>query len=206
MAAVHPKPPFEARGKETSKRLSGRRGNCYNRNYNLQFRCQIGNLRPPCICDPLPAGLSRKQPGTATNSQVLCCFRRRMPIENPASLRRTTDTWLISCCKKQQKQPERGSAPKNETRCRKAESRSSACAGWRASAAPAITASGRPAPRVGTTPRRATRSSGWCWPTAAIVAATATSPNSCRRDPQRAGNAASMPPAPRGRCPRAERA
>ena len=78
---------------------------------------------------------------TARNSQVLCRFRRRMPIENPASLRRTTDTWLIFCCKKQQKQPERGSAPKNEIRCRKAKSRSSACAGWRASAAPAITAS-----------------------------------------------------------------
>jgi hypothetical protein len=107
----------------------------------------------------LRSAASRKQPGTATNSQVLCCFRRRMPTENPASLRRTTDTWLIFCRKKQQKQPERGSAPKNETRCRKAKSRSSACAGWRASAAPAITASGRPARRVSTTPRRATRSS-----------------------------------------------
>ena len=40
------------------------------------------------------------------------------------------------------------------------------CAGWRGSAAPAITASGRPARRVSTRPRCATRSSGWRWPTA----------------------------------------
>src|SRR5580693_6516381 len=98
-SARHPKPPFEARGKETAKRLSGPRDDCLNRNCHLQFRCQIGNLRPPCICDPLPTRLSRKQPGTATNSQVLCCFRRRMLFENPGNLQRRTDAWLIFWCK-----------------------------------------------------------------------------------------------------------
>src|SRR5438477_12337041 len=52
----------------------------------------------------------------ATNSQVVRCFRRRMPIENPGRPRRTTDTSLIFCCKEQQKQRERGSRPAAKSR------------------------------------------------------------------------------------------
>src|SRR5438270_9196929 len=52
----------------------------------------------------------------ATNSQVVRCFRRRMPIENPGRPRQTTDTSLIFCCKEQQKQRERGSRPAAKSR------------------------------------------------------------------------------------------
>src|SRR5207237_8368136 len=68
LSGFHPKPLFEARGKETAKRLRGPRRNCLNGNYELQFRCQAGNLRLPCICDLLSSALSRKieeQPRTA---------------------------------------------------------------------------------------------------------------------------------------------
>ena len=111
---------------------------------------------------------------TARNSQVLCCFRRRMPIENPASLRRTTDTWLIFCCKKQQKQrpiagtpgvvPNRARDMQLSGRLSRREIMVCDCGDFRVRFAAG------------------------------------------RRDPQRAGNATSMPPVPRGRCPRAKRA
>jgi hypothetical protein len=99
MAAYHPKPPFEARGKETAKRLSGPRGNCSNGNYACNFAVKLvisGRHAFAIRCRPGSLENSQEQPGSLLFSET---HADRKPRASEADNRHLADILLQKTAK-----------------------------------------------------------------------------------------------------------
>ena len=96
---IHPKPPFEARGKETAKRLSGSRRNCSNRNYACNFAVKLvisGRHAFAIRCLSKTARNSHEQPGSLLFSET---HADRKPRESEADNRHLADILLQKTAK-----------------------------------------------------------------------------------------------------------
>src|SRR5580704_2412741 len=86
-----PKPPFEARGKETAKRLSGPRRNCSNRHYACNFSVKLvisGRHAFAIRCLSKTARNSHEQPDSLLFSET---HADRKPRESEADNRHLAD-------------------------------------------------------------------------------------------------------------------